>query len=532
MREPRRERASELIQIWTLAALLLVGALIRSWAYAQRGAFWTDEAGLALNVVGRGVDQIARPMIYDQYAPYLYLLGEKLLSVLFGPSEYALRLGSLLAGILSLPVIALVAARVAGRSAAVFALLMLVLNNVTIDYSTQFKPYMLDALMAGLLLLFCVPALSPDAPERRALRRLAVAGALAPWFSLPCIFTLAAVGCALLVDVWARRLGARALLARCAVGGAFLLSFAVHYLLFLRAGAQSQTLQVYWAKAGGFAPFPPHSLEELRWYPAKAFYLFSALISSGGFGLRYVAAATWLIGLCLLWRKSRALAVLFALPAPLMFAASAAHKYIIADRMVLFLLPVLIVPVAVALSACAGSLRLPLAAAGWPGRRLRSQQLLAFGLAAAFCLAPLPRLSFQLSQLQPDGPDIRNAVEHLKRHFQQGDLLYVETQVEWIYAFYSLRDEFRATWASSDGRSDRAAALATLDALQGAPRVWALLPHLGRTHVPNSHAAPQIARAEQSVTQRLDHLGRKLAALDAGDTRLYLYDLSEPQATR
>jgi hypothetical protein len=503
-----------------LGGLLGVGVLIRIWAYAQRGALWTDEAGLALNIVGRDFNQIARPFVYDQCAPYLYLITDKLVTLGLGTSEYALRFSSLVAGVLLLPVLALLAYRVGDRRAALIALLLLVPNDVTVLYSTELKPYGQDALVASALMLLSLPLLAAALPRARDWLLLSVCGVLAPWLSLPSIFVLAAIGAALLVDAWERKQGLAEFARIFALGSVWLLSFATHYFGFLSADSQSPSLQSYWASMDAFGPFPVHSLGDVRWYAAKFFYLFSVLVTPSGFGMRYVAAACFCAGVWLLGRRrsnglasGRALATLWLVPFPLLFAASAAHKYIIADRMVLFLAPLALVPVAISLSTLSR----------WRGLR---SELAVGALVFAFSIAPLRQLPQRLARPSA-GPDIRAVVARLARDFQPQDRLYVEIQVVWLYTFYARRAGFKAPWSIADGYG-------TVDnvtppqALKGAHRVWALVPTLGRAAPRDENADPWIVQAERVVTQRFHEFGRQVDSIDGGNTRLYVFEVADP----
>jgi hypothetical protein len=505
-----------------LGGLLAVGVLLRVWVYALRGALWTDEAGLALNIVGRDFRDIARPFIYEQYAPYLYVITDKVVTLGLGTSEHALRFSSLLAGLLLLPAIAWLANRVGDRRAALFALLLLVPNGITLLYSTELKPYGQDALVASLLLLLTLPLWASAAPRRRDWLLLGACGVLAPWFSLPSVFVLATIGLALLVNAWERRLGMRAFAAIFALGSIWLISFAIHYFAFLNADSKSASLQSYWASMDAFGPFPVRSLGDLRWYVAKFFFLFNVLVTPTGFGMRYVAGACFCAGVWLLGRTrsseehasgGRALALLWVAPVPLVFAASAAHKYIVADRMILFMAPLLVVPVAVSLSALSR----------WRGLR---SELAAGALVAVFSIAPLAELPQRLAPPSP-GPDIRSVLDHLKQNFRPGDRLYIESQVVWLYAFYARREAFDAAWSIADGYATLENVTAP-DALNGAHRVWALVPTLGHDAVQDPKASAWIAHAEQIVTQRFNEFGHQIDSIDGGNTRLYAFDVSNP----
>ena len=86
-----------------LLGLILVGAVLRIGFFALDTWFWGDEAALALNFKTKTFSQFLLPLDHYQHAPVLYVLLEKSLFEVFGPSEHGLRLPSLLASLLSLP---------------------------------------------------------------------------------------------------------------------------------------------------------------------------------------------------------------------------------------------------------------------------------------------------------------------------------------------------------------------------------------------------------------------------------------------
>jgi len=497
-------------------SLFGVGVLLRLWAFLARGALWNDEAGLALNVVGRSFSQVARPFVYQQYAPYLYVVGSKVVADVLGPSERALRLWSFIAGCLLLPAMLWLARQVSGWAAALFALALLVPNPMLVRYATEFKPYQGDALVACVLCALTVHVLQHPAKQPRALIAIALAGVIAPWLSLPSIFVLAAAAAALLVDGVARGGPARSAYVALTLGALWLASFAAHYLLFMQMPpADAAYMQDYWTRQNAFAPFPPRSAADFHFYPAKFFFMFDVFVAPGGFGLRYVAGALWAFGMFTLYRKQRPVFVLFATPFVLLLIAAAAHKYLVADRLLLFLVPMLVTPVVLALAELA---------------ELRGQvtQLTAAAVAVMFCAGPSLLVARELSSPAPKS-SIDQLVAHLRDHYRLGDRLYVEKQAEFIFSFYARRSHFDAPFPIPDDHLYEAhPTYSTLDTLRGASRVWVVVPALAGERPKNDEATRLVSRAETLVTTHLNGFGRVVDVLDGGSSRLYLYDLQKP----
>src|SRR5262245_24076263 len=86
---------------WTWI-IVIYGALVRTATYLANSSFHHDEAQIALNVVDRRFTDIMHSLSGMQAAPLGFLAAEKLAVILLGPSELALRLFPLIAGIAAL----------------------------------------------------------------------------------------------------------------------------------------------------------------------------------------------------------------------------------------------------------------------------------------------------------------------------------------------------------------------------------------------------------------------------------------------
>ena len=208
---------------------------------------------------------------------------------------------------------------------------MLALAAVSDDliyYSTEFKQYMSDLLIAlGCLLL------ALDLEERELTpRRLAMAaglGVAATWFSLPSVFVLAGAGLWLTARAaserrW-RRLAALALL-----GGAWGSSFAACFVVSSRLLGESRFMWTWWDFS--FLPLPPRSLadvEQVFWQFVNVFSNPVGIVTPlGPPGTALLALSLFLLG-CLSLAARRRWGVLVALTAPIVLAmiASALHRF-------------------------------------------------------------------------------------------------------------------------------------------------------------------------------------------------------------
>ena len=184
--------------LWALVAL---GAALRIANYAANRSLWADEASLAHNIIGRSFDALARPLDLAQVAPLGFLWLERCAVVLFGPSEYALRLVPLLASLAALALAVPLARRTLEGLAVPFAVALVAISNPLLYYSGETKQYALDVAATMGLALLTLVAREDDPRRPRRLLALGIAGALAPWFSQPSVFVLGGAGLYLLAPV-------------------------------------------------------------------------------------------------------------------------------------------------------------------------------------------------------------------------------------------------------------------------------------------------------------------------------------------
>lgn len=258
------------------AAVLLLALLFRLWAI--EGKFlWFDEF-LSANLARHSWGTLLAAVHREAHPP-LYFVLLKGWSLAFGDGRVAMKMFSLLAGMLALVFLA-DAARVAwGRGAALFAAVLFALSTVQIDQATDAKPYALLTMFLAALLA-CAVRLAR--PEPRAGWTIGACAAAAACASTHFYGGLAAIGvglCALLAyrEKRARRQAA-AVLAVSAATFAFWLPPALR----LPRGAADYIREI-WGKVPNWAPlavsarislpgwrkpYPPMSgvvLPELSW---------------------------------------------------------------------------------------------------------------------------------------------------------------------------------------------------------------------------------------------------------------------------
>src|SRR6476661_1232083 len=127
---------------WERAAtllLILLGGLLRVRQYLTGRSLWSDEAMLALNIVNRNFSGLFKPLDYDQGSPIGFLLVEKIFSLPFGRSEYALRFFPLIVGIASIWLFYLLLKRTTKGAGLLAALALFIVNPRLVYYSSEVK---------------------------------------------------------------------------------------------------------------------------------------------------------------------------------------------------------------------------------------------------------------------------------------------------------------------------------------------------------------------------------------------------------
>jgi hypothetical protein len=157
---------------WLFSALIVaiigMGLILRTAKYLPAWSMRGDELAVALNLINRSaIDLITRPLDGDQAAPIGFLLVEKLLLVLFGKSEYILRLPAFVAGCASLILLQKLLSKTVGKYGNLFAMAASAFSWYLIYYSSELKQYSSDVLVCIILLLFFQKHLSKKNDQER-----------------------------------------------------------------------------------------------------------------------------------------------------------------------------------------------------------------------------------------------------------------------------------------------------------------------------------------------------------------------------
>jgi len=419
--------------LW-LWLILAAGVALRLRQYLFNRSLWHDEILLASTFVDRGFSElIFQPLANNQAAPLAFLVLVKLITTLFGTHEWSLRLLSMVCGVaalcLALPIARKLFASFAAQ--ATFVGLMAA-SPVLVYYSTEFKQYQGDVLCTVLILWLTI-RFKPEHVARDALW-LGLAGAACVWLSHAIAFVLAGSGLVLWLEM-ARRSERSAWLAMSAVGLVWLASIATDYVLSLSLLPNDGYLSNFWATS--FAPIPPTSLDDLRWFGEGALGLVYLGMHQMGTAFREVLPG-WFGGpivllLCLtvlgcaaLARQSGRAAMVGAVSLMAVLGASALHLYPFRSRLILFLVPFVFLALAALVQ------RVHELSRRWAG------PWLAATLALATLAMPL-RLSAHTLVHPNNYQDLRSALQYIAAHREPGDNAMLSSWTHHFYNFYATR---------------------------------------------------------------------------------------------
>jgi hypothetical protein len=419
--------------------LLLFGALVRIVGFLQNASLSGDEAMLGLNVGRHSFRDLLQPLDYGQVATVPFLWAERLITMVGGISGYTLRIIPLLAGIGLLWAGYRLGSELLGRVEALVALALSATSFPLIRYSVEVKPYILDALVAVILVWVAVRVMDRLDDDRQWIK-LTISGAVGVLLSTPALLVCAAVVGAL--GIAAARKQRPHLIPRLALLALLWGTiFGAAYLTWYATNARAPYMRAFWAEAF-LRPGTPRFFPRL--WNGVGDLSCTLTCWRGLVNLSPLLLLMALIGLAHVTRR-RGPEFAFLLGGPMLaaFGASALGGYPIATRLVLFSAPLLAILVSAGAVVIAQALE-----RSWPKLRARWVLLLlvypSFILAATLALASPSDWGFH-------GVEVRPLAELYQRR-GRGEPVYVFPRAvpAWVFhtTSWSAPDTARLRWVA------------------------------------------------------------------------------------
>lgn len=489
---------------WSRMSWLVIcaGVILRLKDFISNRSLWIDEAMLSLSIVDRSFFQLLKPLDYEQGAPVGFLLVEKLMTVLFGNNEFALRLFPLAAGALSLFLFYSVVNRCFNARIALVGLCLIAFSKPMIYYSSELKQYSVDAMVTLLVLLSTLRYVQ-SGRSMRGLALLAITGMVGMFFSHPAVFVLAGVGLVLLIEsVIASEWKTMRSIALCC--GIWTFIFIFNYFLFLKTLHSYTDLLSFHQKS--FLPFPPWSLSDFSCYK-------DAFLESIPFGvpLRKMAAVVFLLGCVSLFRTRKRWLGIIVFPILYAAVASMTEKYPFVLRLLLFSVPLLSIGVAFGVEQLLNRSR-----KFWK----------AVGIAIVILLI-VPAMGKSLRDIlrRTEKEEIKPILTYVISRSQPQDTYYVYYAAQYAFAFYT---QYSGRYELKEGdvitgiksRNDPLKYYEDLDKVKGRDRVWIVFSHIWRKSRNSSDE-------EHIFLNHLEKIGKRLDQCKAPGSSAYLYSFAE-----
>lgn len=501
-------RLLDFLHKFGLITLCACGVYIRFREYLLNRSLWLDEATLALNIIDKSFSQLMTMPLENASAPLGFVLLSKMVTMAGGDSEYALRFIPLCAGLVSLILFIQFLRQYGDRRAVPLALILFSLSYALLRYSTEFKPYSSDVLIALLILCGGISTLSGEFDFRCALR-WGVGGGISLWFSFPSVFVLGAAGMAL----FGRFASARSWKELRNLGVALALwffSFYIFYSFFLRHIANNPSLENYWVK--NFMPFPLDTFDDLLWVGESFAAMLAYSVYPGGIQPAFLGLIAFVAGSYAVFKKNGTFLLMLLMPLVLALAASAMHRYPFSDRFLLFYVPVICFLVS------EGLMFLIKKASFIP-------RIWGYMSVAVIMFLPLMMVPVYLSSRVVYAEEIRPVLRHVQNNSKKEDVLYVYYGAGPAFNYY--RKVYGLTENNSyvpgiSSRENWKKYREDVSQFENRARVWIIFAHV--------YYDAGGKGEEGYIVEYLKSIGTQIDVVTAEGASAYLFDLAnDPQ---
>lgn len=300
-----------------------------------------DEIYLSSSLIRMDYMELAtQPLDYQQKAPIGFLWAVRFFVGIFGTGEMALRLFSLICGVLSLFLFIPICRYFTNEKGTVLGLGILAFAAPLVFHAVEVKQYQSE-MLATLLILYSYIKYQHKF-NYIDLLLWGLLGALVLWFSYAAIFILAGLATGLSIYRIIKK-DWRLFFRQCIPFLIWFLSFGINYLYFTHRHAESKWIVYWFDYYRNFMPMPPQSIEDLKWYAINLYRLFD-------YPLGFLWQMKWLVllpltllflGLAVLFKRLQDFLVL-CFPFLFMLLASGLKLYPLTERFWVFISPILI----------------------------------------------------------------------------------------------------------------------------------------------------------------------------------------------
>lgn len=400
-KENNIKKAADVIGLCIIAA----GIGVSIFMNCVGRTLWLDEAMLAFSFSKRSLFGLTSGVFeWDQSAPVLYLYCVKLLTCIFGNTEFVLRSFSIIAYVAVLFLSGYVARELFRIKYPLLVSAFLANMNFILKYSNEFKQYLSECVWVLLVLVLYYRYKE----KGLAWWKMMLGFMVFIWGANPVCFF---VGGVLLYEFVTGILAKDKTRVKNSIvtGIGIGISFVIYYVYWLRGIALSGSMQSYWDNAS--FPLIPRSIEDLRQAQAMIYEIFITFREARIFMIAFVLAA-FAIGM--FWEKNRYSVVIFLGFLVSLFASSI-HMFPIADRLWCFSFPIFTILAFYAMDKMAVS--------------NRKAELTAVFLMFTLLLTNNGILVYRHSEnVYQAGEEANPVIAYLQEHVTEGEMVYVYYQ--------------------------------------------------------------------------------------------------------
>jgi hypothetical protein len=517
---------------WVIIALGIILRLIR---YVHNPSLWFDEADTAVDIISRPFLNLIEPSPdWSSKYPYGFLLLVKSATQIFDNSEYSLRLVSILFGILSVFLFYRVAKNYVKPPAIIVALGLFAILDPLIFQSSNLKPYTADLFFA-LLIFIWLDYIKSKKINITDIAFAGLVGAIMIWFSYAALFVLAGVGSCLAVFSLSKKDWSRAW-HLAIIYFMWASSFIAFYFIYIRNLQSNFDMSVedllMWERA--FVPFPPKSLNDIRWIIDTFFEIFRDPV---GLTFTGIAAFLFLVGCISIFQSNKEKFYLLISPVFFTLLASILHQYPFKNRLIIFLVPFILLFIAEGVEFVREKTSV-------------KSTMLGMVLVGLLFIYPVSWTVYH-AKSPTNHEEIRPAINYIKNNWQDGDIIYVHYYAQYAFEYYTKyhpdrhvfnQDDFiisiaprgwYRTWRKQHvyryykpdapirqtSTDIFKAYINDLNKLKGHKRAWILF---------TATIVKDGIQEEKFIVFNLDTIGKRLGFFGhSGVGAVYLYDLSE-----
>jgi len=485
----------------SIGVIIAMGVFIRLVQYIANRSLWKDEAVLALNIVNRSFSQLLQPLDYNQGAPLAFLMGEKVIGVIFGYKDYALRLIPFIAGCVSVWLMYCLAKQIVSPPTAVIVVVLFSFSTQLIYFSSELKQYSVDVAIVLLLYLLAAPLFKGE-PTSKKYILLGLVGAVSLLISHPAIFVLGGISLGLILYNFFRKDYSQLLPIGIMIL-AWLFTFTALFFLSYKDLTINGYLTHYWRKY--FMPIFPW--EDIAWFSRVFQNIFEDLVDITPF--YFIQGFLSIIGAIILLIRKWQWGISFLATIFLNLVASAMHKYPFGGQVFLYTIPILLIFIAMSLEIIFLALK----------RYPRTSSGMWFVFALFLIYKPLTS-SLDILHTPLTKEEIKPVIEYLIDHYREHDVVYVYYGAIYPLSYYApyYGLQLNDFVIGSEYRDTPQKYMAEIKKLHGHKRVWFIFSHL---------FTDEFVNERDVIFSGLYRIGTMKKRYKASNAYIFLYDMSQ-----